>query len=159
MKNVKKALRYHHAQEYCHVTTFNQQMNLHKSRYEHYATKPPRLLGTLHAVPWAKNSLWVRPWVCRVLVAVPWLWRLGPDLSPRSPGFTPGSIHVGFVVDKVALGQVFLRRSLTPSIKYKKSVAFILWELAACMTGGYCCATMGTPASACWNMLGKNKLR
>jgi hypothetical protein len=26
-------------------------------------------------------------------------------LTPR----TPGSIHVGFVVDKVALGQVFLR--------------------------------------------------
>jgi hypothetical protein len=26
-----------------------------------------------------------------------------------SPGFTPGTIHVGFVVDKVALGQFFLR--------------------------------------------------
>jgi hypothetical protein len=120
MKNVKKALRYHHAQEYCPVTTFNQQTYLHKSRYGHHATKPTRLLGTLHAVPWAKNSLWVRPWVCRVLV--PWLWRLVPGLSPRSSGFTPGSIHVGFVVDKVALGQVFLRRSLTPSIKYKKKI-------------------------------------
>jgi hypothetical protein len=30
-------------------------------------------------------------------------------LSPRRPVFTSGSIHVGFVVDKVALGQVFLR--------------------------------------------------
>jgi hypothetical protein len=29
--------------------------------------------------------------------------------APRRPGFTPGSIRVGFVVDKVALGQVFLR--------------------------------------------------
>jgi hypothetical protein len=29
-------------------------------------------------------------------------------LSPRSPEFAPGSVHVGFVVDKVALGQVFL---------------------------------------------------
>jgi hypothetical protein len=28
-------------------------------------------------------------------------------LSPRRPGFDPGSVHVGFVVDKVALGQVF----------------------------------------------------
>jgi hypothetical protein len=27
-------------------------------------------------------------------------------LSPRRPGFYPGSVHVGFVVDKVALGQV-----------------------------------------------------
>jgi hypothetical protein len=25
----------------------------------------------------------------------------------RSPGFDPGSVHMGFVVDKVALGQVF----------------------------------------------------
>jgi hypothetical protein len=29
--------------------------------------------------------------------------------SPQKPGFAPGSIHAGFVVDKVALGQVFLR--------------------------------------------------
>jgi hypothetical protein len=27
--------------------------------------------------------------------------------QPRLPGFKPGSSHVGFVVDKVALGQVF----------------------------------------------------
>jgi hypothetical protein len=27
----------------------------------------------------------------------------------RRPGFDPGSVHVGFVVDKVALGQVFPR--------------------------------------------------
>jgi hypothetical protein len=30
-------------------------------------------------------------------------------LSPRRPGFDPGSVHVGFVVDKVALGQVIPR--------------------------------------------------
>jgi hypothetical protein len=30
-------------------------------------------------------------------------------LSLRRPGLAPWSIHVGFVVDKVALGQVFLR--------------------------------------------------
>jgi hypothetical protein len=34
---------------------------------------------------------------------------LAAGLSPRRPGFAPGSTHVGFVVDKVALGQVFLR--------------------------------------------------
>jgi hypothetical protein len=27
------------------------------------------------------------------------------SLLPRMPGFAPGSVHVGFVVDKVALGQ------------------------------------------------------
>jgi hypothetical protein len=30
-------------------------------------------------------------------------------LSPRRPRFDPRSVHVGFMVDKVALGQVFLR--------------------------------------------------
>jgi hypothetical protein len=30
-------------------------------------------------------------------------------LPPRRPGFNIGSVHVGFVVDKVAWGQVFLR--------------------------------------------------
>ena len=30
-------------------------------------------------------------------------------LSPRRPRFDPGSVHVGFVVDKVELGQGFLR--------------------------------------------------
>jgi hypothetical protein len=35
--------------------------------------------------------------------------RLVAGLPPRWPGFDPGSVHVGFVVDKVALGQVFPR--------------------------------------------------
>jgi hypothetical protein len=47
-----------------------------------------------------------------------WRWRLYvpprlkllvAGLSSRSSRFEPGSIHVGFVVDRVALGQVFLR--------------------------------------------------
>jgi hypothetical protein len=37
---------------------------------------------------------------------VPWFRRLVAGLSPWRPGFDPGLIHVGFVVDKVALGQV-----------------------------------------------------
>jgi hypothetical protein len=41
--------------------------------------------------------------------AVAWLRSLVAGFSPRRPGFAPGSIHVGFVVDKVTLGQVFLR--------------------------------------------------
>jgi hypothetical protein len=40
---------------------------------------------------------------------VPWLRRLVAGFSPWRPGFDPWSVHVGFVVDKVALGQVFLR--------------------------------------------------
>jgi hypothetical protein len=41
--------------------------------------------------------------------AVPWLRRLVAGLSPRRHGFAPELIYVGFVVDKVALGQIFLR--------------------------------------------------
>jgi hypothetical protein len=41
--------------------------------------------------------------------AVPWLRRLAAGLPPGRPGFDPGPVHVGFVVDKVALGQVFPR--------------------------------------------------
>jgi hypothetical protein len=39
----------------------------------------------------------------------PWLRRLAAGLPPRRPGFDPGPVHVGFVVDKVALGQGFPR--------------------------------------------------
>jgi hypothetical protein len=39
--------------------------------------------------------------------SVPWLRRLVAALPPRRPGFDPGSVHVEFVVEKVALGQVF----------------------------------------------------
>jgi hypothetical protein len=42
-------------------------------------------------------------------MAVLWLTPLVAGLSLRGPGFNPGSVHVGFVVGKVALGQVFLR--------------------------------------------------
>ena len=38
---------------------------------------------------------------------MPWLRRLVAGFSPRRPGLDAGSVHVGFVVDKVALGQVF----------------------------------------------------
>jgi hypothetical protein len=39
---------------------------------------------------------------------VPWLRGLVADLSPRSPGFDPGLVCMRFVVDEVAVGQVFL---------------------------------------------------
>ena len=38
-----------------------------------------------------------------------WFKWLFADLSPRRAGFNPRRIHVRFVVDEVALGQVFLR--------------------------------------------------
>jgi hypothetical protein len=41
--------------------------------------------------------------------AVPWLRQLVADFLPRRPRFAPGSIHVGFLADKVSLGRGFLR--------------------------------------------------
>ena len=40
-------------------------------------------------------------------LAVPWLRRSVAGLLARRPVFDPGSVHVGFVVDELALGQVF----------------------------------------------------
>jgi hypothetical protein len=40
---------------------------------------------------------------------VTWLRRLVAGLSLLRPGFAPGSVHVGFVVDKMALVLVSLR--------------------------------------------------
>jgi hypothetical protein len=42
-----------------------------------------------------------------IIINQPWLRRLVAGLSPQKPGFAPVSNHVGFMVDKVALGQTF----------------------------------------------------
>jgi hypothetical protein len=64
-----------------------------------------------------------------------WLRRLVAGLSPRRLGFDPGSVHVGFVVDKVVLGQVFPRVlrfspvNFIPSVLHylgKKLIIFII---------------------------------
>ena len=41
------------------------------------------------------------------VMAVPRLRRLVAGLPPWRPEFDPGSVHVGFVRDEVAMGQVF----------------------------------------------------
>jgi small ligand-binding sensory domain FIST len=45
----------------------------------------------------------------RMYQAMPWFRQLVAGLSPPRCEFASRSVHVGFVVDKVALGQVFLR--------------------------------------------------
>jgi hypothetical protein len=57
----------------------------------------------------ASYSVAIKKEVDSRTLAVPWLRRLAAGLPPRRPGFDPGSVHVGFVVDKLALGQVFPR--------------------------------------------------
>jgi hypothetical protein len=65
-----------------------------------------------------------------------WLKRLVAGFSLRRPGFAPGSVHVGFVVDKVALGQAFLRvfrfssaRIRTTIIQHHKGEQFKLLSI------------------------------
>jgi hypothetical protein len=73
-----------------------------------------------------KNKLW----------AVPWLRSLVAGLSPRRPGFAPGSIYVGFVVDKVTLGQVFSEFFGFPC-QYHSTVALrthIIWGMRNMLT-------------------------
>jgi len=41
--------------------------------------------------------------------SAPCFWRLLAGLSQRKTGFYPSQVHVGFVVDEVTTGQVFLR--------------------------------------------------
>jgi hypothetical protein len=47
--------------------------------------------------------------VCFKSMDMPWLRWLVASLLPQRPEFTPVSLHVRFVVDRVALGQVFLQ--------------------------------------------------
>jgi hypothetical protein len=49
------------------------------------------------------------PFLPTLYMAVPWLKEFVTDLLPQRPGFDPRLVHVGFVVDEVALGQVFLK--------------------------------------------------
>jgi hypothetical protein len=53
---------------------------------------------------------------------VPWLRRLADDLSQGRPEFASGSVHVGCVMEKGALGQVSLR-ALRLSRPYHFTVA------------------------------------
>jgi hypothetical protein len=46
--------------------------------------------------------------VTSLIMAMPWLRQLVASLSLQRNEFLPGLVHIGFVVDKVALGQIFL---------------------------------------------------
>jgi hypothetical protein len=55
--------------------------------------------------------------------AAPWLRQLVAGLSPWRPRFAPGSVHVGFVVDKMAFGQVFSPSSSVFPYQYHYTMA------------------------------------
>jgi hypothetical protein len=61
-------------------------------------------------------------------------------LSSCVPEFAPGSVRVGFVLDKVALGQVFLRVffGFTLSVSFHRGFpySYIIWEMGNRPYGG-----------------------
>ena len=63
-------------------------------------------------------------------MTVLWLGRSVACLSPRRPWCDPRSVHVGFVVDKVALGQNFLPVLLLPlSVSLHQRSIFIFIDM------------------------------
>jgi hypothetical protein len=79
--------------------------------------------------------------------AVPWLSR-----SPQRPGFDPWSFPVGFLVNKVALGESFPRvLGLTPVLhnleKRKKLVIFIIFVTGLHSKAQGCRASIASAAS------------
>jgi hypothetical protein len=58
--------------------------------------------------------------------AVPWLKLLISGLSPCRPGFDPRPINAGFVLDKVSLGQAFLRVFRFPPVTIVSSMPVLI---------------------------------
>jgi len=46
--------------------------------------------------------------VLTLVLALPWLRQSVAGFSQRGPEFNPTAVHVGYVLDKVAVGRVFL---------------------------------------------------
>jgi hypothetical protein len=77
-----------------------------------------------------------------------WLRRLVSGLSTRRPGFVPGSVHVGFVVNKVALEQGFLRVLrvfLSISFHHGSSYAHTIWGMDSRPVGDLSSETQSHP--------------
>jgi hypothetical protein len=82
--------------------------------------------------------------ILRGSLAVPWLRRLVAGLSPQRPGL----VHVGFVLDHVALWQVFLRVLRFPlSVLFHRAspYSYITWEMNNRPFGGRISETLSHP--------------
>jgi hypothetical protein len=70
------------------------------------------------------------------------------SLSLQRPKFAPGSAHMGFMADKVAMGQVFLRVFLVFLCQHHFTVAFhthITWHMSKTSVGGRSWETIFSP--------------
>jgi hypothetical protein len=76
-------------------------------------------------------------WKKAVAAAVPKLKRLVAGFPPRRPWFASGQ-HVGFFVDKAALGQVFSEYFGFPCNHFTNLSIIIITELILPEVGGRC---------------------
>jgi hypothetical protein len=81
-------------------------------------------------------------------VAAPWLRGLAAGLSPRRAGFALGSVHVGFMVEKVILGQIFSEFFGFPlSVSFHRDSPYsnIIWRINIRTIGGRSSETSSLP--------------
>jgi predicted amidohydrolase len=71
------------------------------------------------------------------------------DLSPLSPGFAHGTVHVGFVVAKVALGQFFFPPSISIFLCQcnfsRATYSCLIWVMSNWPVGGRSSETQSRP--------------
>jgi hypothetical protein len=100
-------------------------LNPGPAEYEGVLTTRPRREGT---VPIEWRAEWAQDEVAERLTAALWVSKPGVRamaqvvsrrLLPQMSRFVSESVHVGFMVEKVALGQVFLR-----GLRFSLSVSF-----------------------------------
>jgi hypothetical protein len=64
-----------------------------------------------------------------MMMAVPWLRTLVACIPPRRPGIDPVSDRVGFVVEKVTLGQVYPRVLRFSPVNFNSPVLQLLGKI------------------------------
>jgi hypothetical protein len=92
-------------------------------------------------------------------MALQWVGRLAVGLWPRRPEFAPGSVHVGCVVDNVALWQVsvrFIRFPLSISTHRGSPYSYIIWGMNNRPVGGCSSDTLSHPTDMNDNNINNN---
>jgi hypothetical protein len=82
---------------------------------------------------------------------VPWLRRLVAGLSPRRPGFAPGSVHVRFAADRVAQRQVFSEFFSFPCHCHSTMIlhSHAIWRMSKRLVFGRSSETWRHPTDMC----------
>ena len=106
------------------------------------------LISTLCNLNRGKSSLRM-PFFVISSWAVQWLRRLVAGLPARRPVFDPGSVHVGFVVDKVALGQVFPPSTSVFPCPFHSTGAPLLEKIKKTSSSSSQCCTISLKAAVC----------